>query len=142
MGARGEPGFVVGFLRFGSGARAGFQLRAGVVHLLPELFAAGDFLGERLGIVVLLIGALGLLEELGDVGGELRAQFLGARVGDVLILGGAGFDVGAVDADGAQLEELEFAGQFEHVHEGGGDGGPIVSAKGAEGWSTTIIPFQ
>lgn len=92
-----------------------------------------DFLGELLRGFVLLIGGFGLVEKLGHAALELRAQFLGAGAGDVLALGGAGFDSGAVEADTAQLQALEFAGQFEHGHEGGGYGGGVVPAEGAKG---------
>jgi hypothetical protein len=50
----------------------------------------------------------------------------------MLVFGGAGFDLRAVQADGAQLEQLEFAGQFQHVHEGGGDGGEVLATEGAD----------
>jgi len=112
--AGGDFAFVVG--AFGRRTRPCplFQPRADFVHFPKQFFPPGDFLGKARQVLALLVGALGLLQPFIDVLAQLRAQFLGALAGRVFILGGAGFDMRAVQTDGAQRQQLEFLGQFQH----------------------------
>lgn len=106
-------------------------LRCG--HLAEEFLAPGDFVGEFLRVFVRAVGLLGLGQRRIHVEAQLGAQFLGALVGEIFVLGGAGAQVRAVDADGAELEQLHLAGQFKHLDEGGGDGCEVLTTEGANG---------
>lgn len=79
-----------------------------------------------------MVGVFGLLQQGVHVPTQVGAQLPGADVAAVPVLGGTGIDVRAVQADGAELEEFQFPGQFEHVHEGAGRGLEVVPAEGAD----------
>ena len=49
------------------------------------------------------------------------------------LVAGVGEDFSAVDGDGAELEQLEFAGQLEGFEEAFGEERAVLPAKGAEG---------
>lgn len=84
--ARGDFALVVGVRGSGAFPGALFQAGAGRFHLLEQFFAPGDFLGQGLGTLVLLVGAFGLLEQDVDVLAQVDAQLLGTLVGDVFVL--------------------------------------------------------
>ena len=108
-GACNEFAFVVGSLGLSARLRAGFVLRAGVVHFLEQLFPASDFLGQSLRVGGGAIGRFGLSEQLLNVLTQFRAQLGSPLVRDVLVFGRAGFEVRAVQTHGAQLEQFELS---------------------------------
>ncbi len=122
--------FLFFLLLFGG---ALFKLGDGLIHLGFEGFATGDFFREALVIRFGVVGFFGLGHEFGDVDLKLLPESLGPLVGDVLVDGGVGFEVGAVGGNFAKLEQAEAAGELEDVDEGGADGGEVFAAELADG---------
>ena len=81
-----------------------FQFGDGLVHFSFEDFATGNFCGKALVIGFGVVGFFGLAHEFGDVDLKLLPEGLGPLVGDVLVDGGVGFEVGAVGSNFAEFE--------------------------------------
>ncbi len=64
---------------------------------------------------------------------ELHTNLSSSFAGDILVDGGVSFDVCAVYGDGAELEEFEFFGEFEHADKGLAEGIEVLAAKLADG---------
>lgn len=118
--------FLLFLLLFGS---AFFKLGDGLVHFGFEGFSTGNFVRETLVVGFGVIGFFGLSHEFGDVSLKLLTEGLGAPVGDVLVNGGVGFDVGTVGGNFAEFEKAEGAGEFEYIDEGGTDGGEVFAVE-------------
>ena len=131
-GARGHFALVCAALARGAGLGARFELRAGGVHFPKQLFAPGDFRRELLRVRILAVARLGLREQFAHVEPQLCAQLARAGVGDVLVLGGAGFEVRAVQAHAAQLEQLQLARQFQHIDKRAGHRLQVVAPESAD----------
>ena len=122
--------FLFLLLRFGGSF---FKLGDGLVHFDFELFTTGNFFGQALVVGFGIVGFFGLFHEFGDIDLKLLTQGLGALVGDVLIDGGVGFNVGAVGGNFAKLEQAKAAGEFEDVYEGFTDRAEVFAAELADG---------
>ena len=114
-------------------ARARASSCAQAASIFPSSFSrraisCGSFCFVR----ILAVVRLGLREQLAHLQPQLLAQLDRAGVGDVLVLGGAGFEVRAIEAHAAELEQLEFAGQLEHIHKRTGHRLQVVAAEGAD----------
>ena len=99
LGARLDLG-----LRLSDGRQAGFT--AG--NLGGDIHAVGR---------VLLVRRLGPLGQRFHLCPELCLQLLGMAIRQRLVLAGVGLELGAVQGDGAKLEQLHLAGQQQHLYE-------------------------
>ena len=125
-GVRG-PGLAIG-------GGALLQPVPGLGNLLAQRLPAGDLVGQSLLVVGPRgIGLFGLVHELLDLQLQLLLQFAGPLVTQGLVLRGVRFDVGAVDADRPDLQQLQLMGQFEHLQERHADRLDVVAAEGADG---------
>ena len=124
--------FILGLGLLLALAGPGFQLLDGPLHLAGELFTARDFLGKLLAVLVLRISRFGLRQQLLDIQSELRADFHRPLVVHVLIDGGVGFQVGAVQRDIAELQQFQFAGELQHIHKALPEGFEVLAPELAD----------
>ena len=110
--------FIVGLLAGIALGGARLDLRLGLPDRCQTFFTTRQFLrdahalGQRLGI-----GGLGASEHFLDFGFQLRLDLLRMPVGQRAMARGVGVNLGAIECDGAQFEQLHLPGNDQHLHE-------------------------
>jgi len=133
-GPLGEGGGASGFFKGGGFAATRFDDFAGGFELGDAVLTPDDFTLD--GEAILqggAVGGFGFDEELGDFGFKQGHDFAGFTITVGGVLAGVGHDLGAINGDGAQFEEFEFAGEEEGFEEGFLDEGVVFAAEGADG---------
>ena len=114
--------------------RPGFDLRFGLCHRLEPFFPALNFCRQTDPVRdVGLIGLLGQRQQFLHFRLELGFELLDVAMGQGAVARGVGLDLGTVQADGAQREQLHLLRHLKHLNEQAGQFVEKAPAKGGQG---------
>jgi hypothetical protein len=116
--ARRQLGLILGLLALEALSGTGLDRRARLGQLLQALLTPRQLVGDRQAVgQVGLVDRLGLGQQVGDLGLQLRLDPAGVLIGQRAVPAGVGVDLGAVQGHRAHPQHTHFARQFEHLDE-------------------------
>ena len=116
--ARRKLGLVLGLLALEAFLGPRLDLRARLGELGQPLLAARQFIGDRQAVgEVRPVRRLGLGQQLGHFGLQLRLDLAGMLIGQRAVPAGIGVDLGAVERHRAHLEHAHLARHRQHLDE-------------------------
>jgi hypothetical protein len=111
----------------------GLEALAGGIQLGAQRRQAPDLLGQGLRVGLRAgVGRLGPTHEFRDLQLQLIHKLAGPPVRDRTVLAGVGVELAAVDADHAELEQLQLPGQEENLQEALGHRLEVASPEGRD----------
>ena len=126
-------GLVIRPLRRGAHLGLGLEALAGGIQLGAQRRQAPDLLGQGLRVGLRAgVGRLGPTHEFRDLQLQLIHKLAGPPVRDRTVLAGVGVELAAVDADHAELEQLQLPGQEENLQEALGHRLEVASPEGRD----------